>query len=71
MPSKTAVVHENLPLLEVADALTLDHLLADAAVADAIVLRLSPTVAVVDPARVEVLRARLLKLGHLPRVVAS
>ena len=65
---KTAVIHENIPIIEVADAAALDHLLADPAVADAIVERLAPTVAVVDPAKVEVLTERLLKLGHLPRV---
>ncbi len=69
MGKPTAVVHENLPLIEVADAAVLDGLLADVAVADAIVLRLAPTVAVVDPAKVELLIARLKKLGHLPGVV--
>jgi hypothetical protein len=65
------VIHENIPLLEVADAVTLDQLLADVAVADAIVQRLAPTVAVIDPAKVEALSARLLKLGHLPGTVAQ
>ena len=64
-----AVVHENLPLIEVTDAVALDHLLADATLADAIVTRLAPTVAVIDPAKVETVVARLKKLGHLPKVV--
>lgn len=63
-----AVVHDNLPLIEVADAITLDQLLADTAVADAIVRRLAPTVALIDPAKVDAVIARLKKLGHLPKV---
>jgi len=66
--TKPATIHENLPIIEVTDAEVLDHLLADPAVADAIVLRLAPTVAVIDPAKVETLTERLLKLGHLPSV---
>jgi hypothetical protein len=64
-----AILHENLPLLEVSDAVALDHLLLDAAVADAVVRRLSPTMAAVDPAKVDAVVARLRKLGHLPKVV--
>ena len=64
-----AVIHDNIPVIEVADAVALDHLLADAAIADAIVRRLSPNMAVVDPAKVEIVIARLRKLGHLPKVV--
>lgn len=70
MPIKTAVIHENIPVIETTDAVTLDHLLMDAAVADAVVERLGPTVAVVDPAKMEQLTARLLKLGHLPKVIS-
>ena len=69
MSNQTAVVHDNLPIIEVADAAVLEGLLADAAVSDAIVLRLAPTVAVIDPAKVDLLIARLKKLGHLPGVV--
>ena len=66
---KTAIVHENIPVIEVAEAVALDHLLSDATVADAVVQRLGPTMAVVDPAKVELLTARLIKLGHLPKVI--
>ena len=63
------VLHENLPVLEVAEALTLDHLLADPTIADAVVMRPDPEVAVLDPAKVEAVVERLVKLGHLPKVV--
>lgn len=71
VPQHVAVVHDHLPLLEVADAVTLDHLLLDPAVAQAIVQRIAPTVALVDPLYVETLAARLKALGHLPKVVTS
>jgi hypothetical protein len=63
------VVHENLPLLETAEAVTLDQFFADATLGDGLVARLAPTVAVVDPAKLEAVLARLKKLGHLPKVV--
>lgn len=69
MPKGSAIIHDNLPLLTVTDPTALDQLLADAALADALVVRLSPTVAVIDPAKVEAVVARLKKLGHLPKVV--
>lgn len=69
MDKSVAIIHENIPLLEVNDAMALDHLLLDAAVAGAIVRRLSSTVVAVDPAKVETLVTRLRKLGHLPKVV--
>jgi hypothetical protein len=68
MPNALAVIHENIPTLEVADSVTLDHLLADVTVANAVVRRLSPTMVVVDPAKVEMVVTRLRKLGHLPKV---
>ena len=69
MPTSLPIIHENLPLLEVADAAALEGLLADPTLADAIVQRIAPTLAVIDPAKVEAVLARLKKLGHLPRVV--
>ena len=66
----TPVLHENIPLLEVADAETMELLLADATVAGAVIERLSPTVAVLDPSRADAVINRLLKLGHLPKVSA-
>jgi len=72
MAPKTAcvpVIHDHLPLLEAVDVAALEHLLADAAVSGCIVARLSPTVAVLDPAKVETVIARLKKLGQWPKVV--
>jgi hypothetical protein len=63
------VVHDNLPLLETEEAATLDEFLADAVLRDGLVARLSPTVAAVDPERLEAVVARLKKLGHLPKVI--
>ena len=68
MSDTIALIHENIPTLEVTDAVALDHLLADTTVATAVVRRLSPTVAVLDPGKVELVVARLRKLGHLPKV---
>jgi hypothetical protein len=67
--SALPVLHENLPVLEVAEALTLDHLLIDPTMGDAVVLRPDPEVAVLDPAKVDAVVERLVKLGHLPKVV--
>jgi len=68
MSDSVALIHENIPTLEVTDAAALDHLLADNTVAAAVVRRLSPTVAVLDPGKVELVVTRLRKLGHLPKV---
>jgi hypothetical protein len=67
---KQPVLHENVPLLEVADQQMLDDLYADPQAALFLLKRLSDTVAVVAPGQVDVLRARLLKLGHTPKVLA-
>ena len=67
--SALPVLHENLPVLEVAEALTLDHLLTDPTIADAVVLRPDSQVAVLDPAKVDAVVERLVKLGHLPKVL--
>lgn len=68
MPKPVAVVHENIPVIEVTEAFTLDLLLTDTIVADAVVNRIAPTVAIIDPAKTEKLLARLIELGHLPKV---
>lgn len=65
----TPILHENLSLLEVANAQELDLLLADAQTARFIMRRLSAHVAVVAPGQDVVLLARLRKLGHTPKVV--
>jgi hypothetical protein len=60
-------LHENLPIIEVADHLILDDLYADPRVAQFLLTRLSPTTAVVAPDQMDALLARLLKLGHTPK----
>ena len=65
------ILHENLPLIEVSDHLTLDDLYADPRVAQFLLTRLGPTVAVVAPGQMDVLLARLLKLGHTPKVLEA
>ncbi len=69
MKSPNAILHTNLPLLQVNDARDLDALLADAVVAQCLLTRLSDTVALVAPEMFDALNERLLKLRHLPRVV--
>ncbi len=65
----TYILHENLPLLEVANPLELDMLLADDRTARFIRRRLSPHVAIIAPGQDAALLARLRKLGHTPKVV--
>ena len=64
-----AVLYDNLPLIEVAEPVLLEDLYADARAARCLLLRLSDTVAVVDPGKVDDLLARLRKLGHTPKVL--
>jgi hypothetical protein len=64
-----ATLHQNLPLVEVAEPWLLDTILADAGVARAVVTRLSDRVAVVAPGQLDTLLARLRKLGHTPKVL--
>ena len=63
------ILHENLPIIEVADPLILDDLYADLRAAQFLLTRLGPTVAVVAPGELDNLLARLLKLGHTPKVL--
>jgi hypothetical protein len=74
MPKKSAhqeytILHQNLPLVEVAEPWLLDTILADAGAARAVVTRLSDRVAVVAPGQLDTLLARLRKLGHTPKVL--
>lgn len=64
-----AVLHENLPLVEVADHHLLDELYADGRAARCLLVRLSGTVAVVAPGKFNDLLERLHKLGHTPKVL--
>jgi hypothetical protein len=67
----TPIYHENLAVIEVAEAWLLDTLLADSRTAPMLVRRLSPQVAVVVPGQFDALLARLRKLGHTPKVLAE
>jgi hypothetical protein len=63
------ILHENLPLIEVSDSSTLDGLYADPRTAQYLLTRLGPTIAVVAAGQMDDLLARLLKLGHTPKVL--
>ena len=67
---KQTMLHENVPLIEVADARLLDDLYADARAARCLLVRLSGTVAVVAPGKFGELQERLRKLGHTPKVLS-
>ena len=74
MPKKTkpltgTILHQNLPLVEVAEPWLLDTVLADAGAARWIVTRLSDRVAIVVPGQIDALLARLRKLGHTPKLL--
>ena len=63
------ILHENLPIIEVAEAYILDMLIEDKVAVSLLLTRLSDQVAVVAPAKLDALLARLLQLGHTPKVV--
>ena len=63
------VLHENVPLIEVADGVLLDGLLADRTTSRWIAARLSERVAVVMPGSQDAIVERLRRQGHLPKVL--
>ena len=65
----STILHQNLPLVEVAEPWLLDTILADAGAARWIVTRLSDRVAIVAPGQLDALLARLRKLGHTPKML--
>ncbi len=69
MKPGNVILHENLPVIEVADGWLLDALLADAPAAQCILTHLSDRVALVAPGQFEALLVRLRKLGHMPAVL--
>ncbi len=69
MKYPTATLHENLPIIEVANRLILDTLLSNPRTASLILTRLDDRVAIVAPGQFDALLARLRKLGHLPKVL--
>jgi hypothetical protein len=68
---KQPILHENLPIIEVSDHLILDDLYADPYSARYLLTRLGPTSAVVAPGELDSLLARLLKLGHTPKILGG
>jgi hypothetical protein len=70
MPAPSAIVHDHLPLIVVAEAWLLDVLLVDAAIAPHLI-RLDARSAAVAPDMLAVVLARLRMLGHTPRIVAE
>ena len=66
---KQPILHENLPIFEVADPLILDDLYADPYTARYLLARLGPTFSIVAPGELDPLLARLLKLGHTPKIL--
>lgn len=69
MQRRKPTLHENVPLLEVRDKVTLDMLFADAQAGRYRIRRLSDVAAMVMPGQVDPLLARLRKLGHTPKVL--
>lgn len=69
MEQSNAILHRNLPILQVAEPFLLDILLADVATAPYILARLSDRTAIVEPKHVDALLARLVKLRHMPKVL--
>lgn len=69
MSSTPPILHENLPLIEVADSVLLDIIAADPQARKLILARLSERAAIVAPGGFDALLARLRKLGHTPKVV--
>jgi len=71
MVQTNAILHENLPIIEVSEKILLDTLLADAYAKQCILTRLSDRVAIVSPGRFDALLERLKKLGHMPKVLGE
>ncbi|MGB0384082.1 MAG: hypothetical protein ACPGWR_04580 [Ardenticatenaceae bacterium] len=69
MRQPTPIRHENLPLIEVANGLLLDMILADKKAKSYIVKRLSDRVALIAPGKFDAFLERLRKLGHMPKVL--
>ena len=65
------MLHQNLPMIETADRLQLDTLIANPSTARYILVRLSDTLAAVAPGQFDALLTQLRKLGHIPRVSKS
>lgn len=62
-------VHRNVAVIEVAEPALLMELAADPKIGRFLVARLSETVALVDPGRVDDLNEALLGAGHTPKQI--
>ena len=69
MKPPPVILHEHLPLIEVAETWILEVLLAETA--PEVLVRLDERVAAVAPAHLEAFLTRLRQLGHTPKVVAE
>jgi hypothetical protein len=69
MKPPPVVLHERLPLIEVAETWMLELLLAESA--PDVLVRLGERVAAIAPAHLEAFLTRLRQLGHTPKVVAE
>lgn len=63
------ILHANLSIIEVAESYILDMCFQDKLAASLLLTRLSDRVAVIEPTKRDELLARLLKLGHTPKVL--
>ena len=63
------IIHQNLPVIEVAHRFLLDMMLADKKTKPYIIKRLSDCMALIDPQHFDKLVERLQKMGHLPKVL--
>lgn len=68
-PDKDPVLHDGVPVLQAADEVLMDLLLADPKVAPLVLVRVSPTAALVLQENVEALQDALLQAGHLPKLI--
>ena len=68
-PEVRPILHTGLTLLETADPLLLEELIADSRIGPLVAARLSDRMAIVTPGAVEAVLRQLLKTGHLPTVV--
>ena len=63
------ILHQNLPVIEVAHSFLLDMILNDKKTNPYVMKRLSDRVAIIDPTQFDKLVERLRKMGHLPKVL--
>lgn len=63
------VVYAGLASIEVDEPSLLDAIMADPKAAECITIRVSGTIALVEPSKFDALAKRLVKTGHLPKVM--